>query len=97
MKYFSVILTRVIQHEVLVVADDEHAARAKAECGPIDKVEYKEGVYAVRETEETSTNPTVCVNELNEKEFNTKVYDPDQCCQYCGEPFVSYDGCFYCT
>ena len=97
MKYFSVLLTKVVQYEVMVVADDEATARAKAECGPLERVKNKDGVYSVKETSASMSNFDVSVNQIDERLFNTKVYDPSEICQHCGTPFVWYDGCFYCT
>ena len=94
MKYYSVLITKIVQHEVLLVANDEFEAKAKAVCDPFDKVKNKEGVYSVKESD-VSTD--VQVEEIDQRLFNTKVYDPSEICQTCGEPFWSYDGCVICT
>lgn len=97
MKYFSVLLTKVIQYEVVLVADNEIVAEAKATCGPLEKVKDKEGVYSVEETDASQAGFNVSIHEIDRRLFNVKTHDPSEICHSCGEPLNSYDGCFYCT
>lgn len=96
MRYFSVILTKVIQYEVLLTADDEIQAEAKAICGGLERVEKKESVYSVRETGASQANFMATVNEIDYRVFNAKMRDPSGLCCSCGKPFDSDGGCFYC-
>ena len=97
MRYFSVILTKVIQYEVVLTADDEIEAKAKATCGGLERVKNKEGVYSVKETAASQVNFTALVREIDYRMLNTKTHSPSRLCHSCGEPFDTRDGCFYCT
>jgi hypothetical protein len=76
MRYFSVILTKVVQYEVVLTADNEIKAKAKATCGGLERVENKEGVYSVRETGASQVNFTASVSEIDYHVFNSKTHDP---------------------
>jgi hypothetical protein len=92
-----VILTKTVQYEVLLIADDEFQAKARATCGPFEKIIDKEGVYSVKATDQSMTNFNVQITELDVKRFNSKIYSPSEICQVCGEPFWTRDGCEVCT
>jgi len=86
----------VVQYEVVLMADDEIEAEAKATCGGLEQVENKENVYSVKETDASQANFTVSVKEIDLRTFNAKTHDPSELCSSCGEPFDSDGRCFYC-
>lgn len=73
MRYFSVLLTKVIQYEVVLMADDEIEAEAKATCGGLERVENKESVYSVKETDASQVNFTASVREIDYRMFDAKL------------------------